>query len=68
MDTLLVNLTVSGLVGLVMGLTVSCTLIVLGLSTFWNLVVDSIVWTKVPWSERVDKAVEAAEQVLAETS
>ena len=33
MDTLLVDLTVSGLVGLVIGLTIGCTLLVLGLKT-----------------------------------
>jgi uncharacterized membrane protein len=66
MDTVFVDLTVSGFVGLAVGLTIGLTLIILGLKTTWDLIVENIIWTRLPWAKHIDEvAAKAADELIA---
>lgn len=68
MDTQLANLTVSGLVGIAIGLTLCCTMLVLGLKTFWDLLLFKIMGAEEEHTATVDELATQVASKLAEKS
>jgi hypothetical protein len=66
MDTQLSQLTVSGLAGTVVGLTIVCTLLVLFLKTFWDTALSMILFRNKPDARLEEIAVDAALEALEE--